>query len=301
MDIGKKWLTCARAKEMDIVDYLSSIGFNPTKIKNADYWYLSPLRNEKTASFKVNRRLNRWYDHGSGQGGNLVDFGILFYNCSVRDFLEKLNGSFSFQQQLSKTTATEKKQPEPFIKIISERGLFSVSLLRYIKQRRIAENIAANYCREVVFELNNKRYTALGFRNNEGGFELRNPWFKGSNSPKAVTSIINDAKEVSVFEGFFDFLSYQTIHQNQQPVPSDFLILNSIAFFEKSRPFMERHNTVRLYLDRDKTGQNCTQRAMESCKKYIDQSSLYKGYNDLNEWTQEIGKSQKKVLRQSLK
>jgi hypothetical protein len=40
---------------------------------------------------------------------------------------------------------------------------------------------------------------------------------------------------------------------------------------------------------------------MKSCKKYIDKSGLYEGYNDLNEWMQEIGKSQKKGLRQSLK
>src|SRR5665213_3662329 len=301
MDIGKKWITCEQAKELDIVDYLSSIGFNPTKIRNADHWYLSPLRNERTASFKVNRKLNRWYDHGSGQGGNLVDFGILYHNCSVKDFLEKLNGNLSFHQQPSRSIATEKKQPEPLIKIILERDLFSLSLLRYIKQRRIGADVAGKYCQEIIFELNNKRYTAIGFRNNEGGFELRNPWFKASSSPKAVTSIENDTRELSVFEGFFNFLSFQTIHQNQEGAPSNFLILNSIAFFEKSRSFMEQHNIVRLYLDRDNTGQNCTQRTIESCKKYIDESILYEGYNDLNEWMQQIGKSQKKGLRQSLK
>ena len=34
------------------------------KINNNDYWYLSPLRNEKEASFKINRSKNTWYDHG---------------------------------------------------------------------------------------------------------------------------------------------------------------------------------------------------------------------------------------------
>jgi len=31
------------------------------------YWYLSPLREEKEASFKVNRKKNVWYDHGIGK------------------------------------------------------------------------------------------------------------------------------------------------------------------------------------------------------------------------------------------
>ena len=300
MDIRKNRITCEQAKQMDIVEYLFSLGFNPVKIRNADHWYLSPLRSEKTASFKVNRKLNVWYDHGLGKGGNLVDFGILYHNCSVSDFLEKLN-DLSFHQQSLKIIAAHEKHPEPQIKIVSKKNLFSLSLLRYLKHRRIAENVARDHCREVIFELNNKAYSAIGFRNNEGGFELRNPWFKGSSFPKSFTSLCNDAKEVSVFEGFFDFLSYQTIHQNQASFSPDFLILNSTSFFEKSRSFMEQYDSIRLYLDRDNTGQNCTQKAMESSHKYNDESSLYKGYKDLNEWMQHIGKSQKKGLRQSLK
>jgi hypothetical protein len=296
MDIRKTTITCEEARQMDIVEYLSSLGHNPVKIRNADHWYLSPLRNENTASFKVNRKLNSWYDHGIGKGGNFLDFGILYHNCTVADFLQKLN-DHSFHQQPLKVTALYKKQPDQQIKVISEKNLFSLSLLRYIKQRRISEDVANTWCREVVFDLNDKLYTAIGFRNDKGGFELRNPWFKGSSSPKTFTSIVSGSKDASVFEGFFDFLSYQTIHQNQPSVS----ILNSTSFFEKSRLFMEQHDCVRLYLDRDSTGQNCTQRAIESSKKYMDESSLYKGYNDLNEWIQHIGKSQRKGFRQSLK
>jgi hypothetical protein len=72
-----KLFTCARAKEVDLVDYLFSLGYRPTKIRNNDYWYLSPLRHESKASFKINRKLNAWYDFGLGKGGDLIDFGIL--------------------------------------------------------------------------------------------------------------------------------------------------------------------------------------------------------------------------------
>ncbi len=57
---------------MDMVEYLQKLGYQPQKIRNNDYWYLSPLRDEKTASFKVNRKLNAWYDFGLGQGGNIT-------------------------------------------------------------------------------------------------------------------------------------------------------------------------------------------------------------------------------------
>ena len=78
-------MTIQQAKEIDMVDYLSTIGHQPIKIKEPNYWYKSPLRDEKSPSFKVNRSLNRWFDFGDGKYGNLIDFGILYHKCSVSD------------------------------------------------------------------------------------------------------------------------------------------------------------------------------------------------------------------------
>lgn len=281
------------AKQIDMVDYLASLGYNPSKIKKEEYWYLSPLREERTASFKVDRRLNVWYDHGLGKGGNLVDFGTLYHNCPVKDLLKRLHSNLSFHQPPVQALVRE----ESLVKIIAERNLVSLSLLRYIRQRRVTEEVAKKYCREIIFSLHDKSYSAIGFKNCEGGFELRNQWFKGSSSPKAITSFENGSKELSVFEGFFNFLSHQTIQQNQVlPIPN-FLVLNSTSFFDKSKALMEQHDTIHLFLDRDRTGQNCTSQALSWSKKFRDESHLYKGYNDLNEWMQQIGKSQRKGLR----
>lgn len=85
-------LTCREVNQIDMVDYLSKQGYAPQKIRGNDYWYQSPFREEKTASFKVNRKLNVWFDHGSGNGGTLVDFGILYYKCSVKELLQKNDG-----------------------------------------------------------------------------------------------------------------------------------------------------------------------------------------------------------------
>ncbi|MEO8848519.1 MAG: CHC2 zinc finger domain-containing protein, partial [Casimicrobiaceae bacterium] len=51
-----------------MVDYLNSIEHLPQKIHGNDYWYISPLRDEKHPSFKVNRAKNVWHDHGIGKG-----------------------------------------------------------------------------------------------------------------------------------------------------------------------------------------------------------------------------------------
>ena len=95
MDFRKRRLSISEAKEIDMVHFLSDLGYEPAKVRNNDYWYHSPLRNEKTPSFKVNRKLNRWYDHGSGKGGNLVDFAMMYHGCTISDLLQSLNGNLS--------------------------------------------------------------------------------------------------------------------------------------------------------------------------------------------------------------
>ncbi len=89
-------MNCAEANKIDLVDCLDSIGFQADKVKGNDHWYHSPFREEKEPSFKVNRSKNIWYDHGTGKGGRLVDFVMLFYRYDVSDSLQKLS---SFQPQ----------------------------------------------------------------------------------------------------------------------------------------------------------------------------------------------------------
>ncbi len=282
-------------KNTDIVDYLQNLGFTPQKILHNNYWYLSPLRDETTPSFKVNRNLNRWYDFGEGKGGNLIDFGILYHRCTVSELLKKMN-SFSFHQH--DTSLKKEDEEAKKIRVISEREITSLVLSRYLHKRRIPLEIASGFCREISYELYGKNYYAIGFKNNAGGYELRNEKFKASSSPKDVTLITNNAAEnITVFEGFFNFLSYLAIHQKQEQPLTNFLVLNSASFFEKSLPLMQSHRSVHLYLDCDTTGQNCTQKALAIDKqKFNDERHLYQNYKDLNDWVMHIGRSQKQLL-----
>ncbi|UCS95224.1 toprim domain-containing protein [Echinicola marina] len=295
MDFRKQRLSIAEAKEMDMVHYLSSLGHEASKIRNNDYWYVSPLRQEHTPSFKVNRRLNRWYDHGIGKGGNIVDFGIEYFRCSVGEFLNKLNGDLSLHKPFENLSKTE-NESEHKIKILNNFELSSYALIRYLEQRKIPIEIAAKYCREVRYELNAKTYYGIGFKNDSSGFEIRNPYFKASSSPKDITTIKNGSDEVAVFEGFMDFLSFKSIEKNEVHSASDFTILNSLSLFEKARPFLESHQTTRLYLDNDATGQKVTQQALSLSDKYVDESRLYQNHKDLNDWAVHSAKQQSKRL-----
>jgi len=301
MNFSGQRLSIEEARQTDMVDYLSKLGYEPAKVRGIDYWYLSPLREERTPSFKINRKLNRWYDHGLGKGGNIIDFAILYNNCTVGEFLHQLSGNLYFQQPSVKYLDEQSESnAESKIKIIHEKAISSFSLLRYLHQRKLPIDLVERYCREVKYELNGKEYFGIGFKNNSGGYEIRNPYFKTSSSPKDITTFNNGAREVTVFEGFTDFLSFMAIHKNQLQIPTDFVILNSVSFFEKARPFMEEHDCIMLYLDHDTTGQNYSRYALSLSNKYKDESHLYQHHNDLNDWLVNFGKAQKKSLGHKL-
>jgi DNA primase len=287
---------CKIANQIDLVNYLETLGHEPSKIKNQDYWYLSPLRNENTPSFKVNQKLNLWYDHGTGKGGKVVDFGIEYFRCTVSEFLQLLNGnsispgvSLSInndnRQSTNQSLTNGKNNPSYKIVIVDVRPLENKSLLAYLDNRSISQEIARDHCKEVDFSLNSRKHTAIGFQNISGGYELRSENFKGSSSPKDITFIDTQAKSISVFEGFFDYLSYKMMNQKSVNPQTNFLILNSLSFFNKSLQLMEKHERVDLYLDRDTGGIKCTNEALQrESTKYNDKSFLYQQKKDLNEW-----------------
>jgi len=294
-------MTIKQARETDIVDYLSKLGHEPEKISGNSYWYLSPLRDEKSPSFKVNRKINRWYDFADGRGGNIVDFGTFFHKCSVSDFLQKLDSPTlqvpSLKQKVNNGLLENVETNQ--IRIHSVFEISSWPLVNYLHSRRIPHEIANQYLKEVRYQIGEKIYYALGFKNDAGGYELRNQHFKGSSSPKDITFINNNAKDVAVFEGFFNFLSHRAMYYKQPGPDQNFLILNSTSFFEKSITKMQEHKQVHLFLDNDKTGQKFTDQALTLDKeKFRDERKLYQKYADLNEWLTHIGQSQKQQAKQ---
>lgn len=284
-------MTKQEARQIDMVSYLSAIGYEPANQKGANYWYRSPFREETTPSFKINRYKNVWYDFGEGKGGTLIDFICLKEHKSIAEVLHDLSNWKTIPP-----APVNKTHHEQAIKIISVHPITSLALIRYYQSRSIIPAIAEQFLQEVRYENGDKSYYALGFSNDAGGYELRSAYFKGSCHPKASTFIPKESQELAVFEGFFDFLSYCTMHC-QQPAPiRDFLILNSTSFFERELPRMQAYQRVHLYLDHDKTGERCTQIATQiDPEHFIDERSLYAGYKDLNDWHTHMGKARPKV------
>lgn len=277
-------------RDMDLVSYLASLGHEPQKIRGNDFWYCSPLRQERIPSFKINRRINRWYDFGLGQGGNLIDFAILYQDCSVGEFLSGFATHIQSGIKIPGRPESNFFPPDNKIEIFQSVTLRSAELLTYLQQRRISVHVADLYCKEIHYRVGSKQFFSIGFPNRSGGFELRNPYFKSSSSPKDFSLLKGNSGKLLVFEGFMDFLTFRTLHPQMDETRYSFLVLNSLSLFPRARDHMEAHRYVGLYLDRDPAGRAQTQQALSSSVCYRDESSVYKNFKDLNEWAVHMGK-----------
>ena len=129
-------MNTTQAREIPIEKVLQNLGCEPTKCNETESWYLSPFRIEKTASFKLNRKINRWFDHGEQLGGNVIDFVIQKFGFNVTEalsYLEKFETLFSFQKQVSEMTIKESNTNQ-IEKIIPIQHF---ALLQYLESRHI--------------------------------------------------------------------------------------------------------------------------------------------------------------------
>jgi hypothetical protein len=283
-------MTCEQAREISIVELLQNCKIHPQYVRGQDYWYLSPLRDEKTPSFKVNAKLNLYYDHGSGQGGDIIDLGRQLFRCDTKALLQKLGSEhFLFHPQqsdernahIARNVTPETQQPA--IQITSTKDLGSnVAISQYLQNRGIDLSIAQEYCKEVYYQVEDKSYYAAGFENRLGGYELRSPYFKGSSSPKDITHINSGHKSVCVLEGFMDFLSLLTLRK-QTPVQSDFLVLNSVSLADRSLDILKDYRTAFIYPDRDEAGKKLMEKYQDAGLNCVDASGIYQNHKDLNE------------------
>jgi len=281
-------------KNIPIRDYLKNQGTYPAKEYSGYGMYKSPFRDERTPSFKVDYNRNLWCDFGSGEGGSIIDLVMKMNKCPFIEAIEKLR-NFSFmpvkeeQQSFSFHRNPEKNNG---IILIEEKPVEHPGLLEYLQSRKIDLTIAREHCREVHYQTGGREYFAIGFANDAGGYEIRNPSFKGCIAPKDITHIRQDDRKETcfLFEGFMDYLSLLTIRQQLNlEYPSsnwhDNIILNSTANLQKALPLLADYGQTYCFLDNDKAGMTVFRELQKELGYRVrDSSHHYSGYKDLNEY-----------------
>ena len=236
----KEKINCKKARNLCLLQVLEKLEHFPKKESEKEAWFLSPFRSETQASFKVSKLKNRWYDHGLGIGGNVIDLIIQILNCTVKEALIFLNDNpslFSFQQQLVF------KEKNAGLTILKAQPIQHRGLINYIASRKIPLTTAKKYCNEVWYQNNGKSFFALGLKNNDGGWELRNKYYKTSTSPKTFSYINKGHKSLLVTEGMFDLFSLDILLKEKID-ELGLLILNSVAFVQNVVPILTDYEKV---------------------------------------------------------
>jgi len=279
-------MNCQQANEMSIAGFLMSKGTNPDKADGNNFWYCSPIRNEKTPSFKVCRSKNVWFDYGLGTGGKLVDLVCKMYNVDISGALLILGGAAAEISHFS-SDKRESFDQETRIEIRHMQPLQNKGLIQYLESRKISPALASKYCSEAYYTTtgNDKQYFSIAFENDSHGFELRNKYFKGSTSPKNITSIKGpNPLIVNVFEGFMDFLSALTWFNTDSPA-GDTIVLNGVGFIDRLIKLLPNYKKINLWLDNDRAGKETAARIQELRPDAINRSLVrYSSFKDFNEF-----------------
>ncbi|MBV6878768.1 toprim domain-containing protein [Epilithonimonas ginsengisoli] len=282
-------MNCKQFNSISLEEVLLSLGHLPTKQNEKEAWYLNPFASESQASFKLEKRINAWYLHSEGVGGNNTDFMKKYLNASVNevlDWAQKQNFS-SFHQQ------AQIKKSEPNYTIDEILDLQNPNLKQYLQGRGLSPKVY-DHIKEVRFTIGSKKLYTIGFENLSGGFELRNAFYKGSLLKKDVSIIdLNsngqdksniqnrDIRGVAVFEGFMDALSFIEM---QKSFVGDILVMNSIALLNKSIEHLKNYPDIHLFLDNDNAGIKCRSEIIRSFPAAKDHASFYSNHKDLNEF-----------------
>lgn len=285
-------------KNIGIRQFLSQRGIQPKYERNGYGMYLSPLREERTPSFKVDYVQNLWYDFGLGEGGTLLTLVMRLERCDSREAIRRLQngekrdaGSASLSPGICLCPVVGGASPVvrpatvPALRILSDASLRHPALVGYLSSRGIVPSVAAAFCREVRYEVNGCAFFAVGFRNDAEGWELRSERFKGGSSPKHITTIDNRSDTVIAFEEFMDFLAYLSL-KHPERLHIDAAVLNSVVNLPKAVPFLSRHPVIHTFFDNDEAGRKATADLIRLCphSEVIDQSSFYRGHKDVNDY-----------------
>lgn len=283
-------------KQIAIVGFLLAIGIRPAKETAASAWYHAPYREDEDPSFKVNKNRNIWYDFATTKSGDIIDLAVLVYRTQniskVLKMIEQAAPALPLKVRtfVPQPSASDGKQPQAAaFQNLRLQALASKPLLSYLSKRGIDFDIVKQECREAHYTCHGKSYYAIAFPNEAGGYEIRNPYYKGCIAPKAVSLFSQGQSDsVCIFEGFMDYLSFLTLRKREcLSVPcygADLLVLNSVNNLPKVLSRLKAYKHIYCYLDNDDAGRRVVDMLRELKGEVVhDMMEAYPLYKDLND------------------
>lgn len=284
------------ANTLALPGILSKLGFEPVKTEGFDSWYLSPLTPFQVLSFCCNSLSNRWKDLESGLEGSVIDFICLYLksreeNHAVADALRFLRNLYA--EKLKNLIVKDFSEHDSVYEVQTVMPIYHTLLVEYLHKRGFSLPLVQHYLKQVQVRnrKSGKPFYALGIRNEDGGYAIRNEYIKANIAPKTITFIRgtkHHIRRIHIFKDVFDFLSVLA-YQKRKAFADDVIILNSYLSMQDAGAYIRNfgYEYVYTWFGNDAAGKQ----AIDNITEFLQQErntqhkpmhKLYAPHKDVN-------------------
>lgn len=289
-----------QANTIAISEILKNLYLKPAYENEHEAMYVSPIRNTRTATFRVDKITNTWFDPVIAKEGGIIELACQYLKYrkqdhTIHDALRWLEIMSGRAPGIKAVMIAKSERSAKDLDLVSVGPLEDPALIGYLAIHAITPETAAHYLEEVTVLDNKsgKRFMALGFRNDHDDYELCSPQFKGCLGLTDVTFIRGTVFEPLVIDIFKDCIGFLTAVENNngKPLSNDVIVLNSMANLDKTAPFFNvpYYQFAHSWMDNDAEGITATRLLSEFFKtlgtiRHKPQNYIYEGHENFNAW-----------------
>lgn len=283
-------------EQVSPADLLARLGHHPAYKSGKELFYHSILREENTPSFCVDDKLGVWYDHGGAnpsgiKGGNVIDLGLAYwFPLNFREVLQRINEVCSLPVMQTDSLVDQvhnrprKATKLPHYQISEVKELGNNSAITAYLQKRGVWSMAHGQLSEVYYYVEDekklrKHFFSAGWQNENGGWEVNSPYFKGCLGHKGLTIVPGETERLVVFEAMMDYLSWK---YEQDVTTHSAIILNGVTFVDAAIKRAQGFAEITYYFDNDTAGDNARDAFQKALPHSKNGSKYYEGFKDYN-------------------
>lgn len=260
---------------LSIKSLLNHLGFRPVESNERESFYTNIFNGDKFVprSFRLDHKLDVWFDKSIGKGGNILDFAKNYWpELSVEEITKKLiafssvteyHYMFPVNNNKRKRKRKPIKLPHYQISRITKLGQTD-EITRFLQESGLWDFADSNLVEVHYYVIDQSRkrkdFCAAGWPNENGGWEVYAKNFKSTIGTRGMSVFHASTRSVIVFQEFSDYLKNR---DKLHALYSSILVLNSPMFLSAAIRRVQNFREVSFYLDDKREGYNETRSFIE--------------------------------------
>ncbi len=289
-----------QAQAVSISEILKKMLCKPKIKEGKKSYYFPPYRASKGADLEVDTDQNTWFDPVLNRIGSNIELVQLYLvahkeHATEQDALRWIKNMIVEADLIREVPVKDYQDEDKFLEIADYHSVIEPSLIRYAEQRGIPREVTNKVFHEArIFNRETKdSFLALAVRNEDRGYEVRNPFVKacvGKKSPIFIRGTLDKPSGIHVFKDMFDFAT-MIVYNDYKPFKDDSVILTSLNCLRQSIAYIRKYGyqTAYTWQENNKSGIAATKSLHEFFRteeqlKHMPMQALYAPYQSVNDW-----------------